>query len=148
LLTEEGEPHWQLAFHLIEHSAGYAEVTRLSERLKPRCYVHSISVKSIGLLDHVTKIDPNAKSHAPVFGKLCVTTSEFLLQLHSTLHGLYGTGELSQHGVARRVNDATVVPSNAICEELAVTRERVEGRAFVVSHHPRVASYVCAQNCG
>jgi hypothetical protein len=138
----------QFVFNLLEDTTGDVYATRVGQRLQPRCDVHPVAVDPLALLDHVPQVDPNAKEHAAVFGKLGVPRLQLFLHRHRALHRIHHTGELSQQVVAGRIHHAAPVLLDEVGEYLLVGFEGPDGGGLIVLHQATVAGDICAQDGG
>jgi hypothetical protein len=114
--------------------------------LRPRREVHPVPVQRPVLLAHVSQVDPDAEAHGAVLGKRGVAPRELALDVDRGGDGLDRAGKLRQQVIALRVHHATVVRGDVLREDLAVGRERGDGRLLVVAHQPRVADDIGAQD--
>jgi hypothetical protein len=134
---------------MVINRAGYAETTRLSQRLQPCRDVDSVAVdRAVFARDHVPKVDADAELHAPVLGKLAIAPVQRLLDLRGAFNGLNCTVEHGQHAVAGRIDYAPAMTCTVLRKDLAVLGEGSYGSCLVVSHQAGIASYIGGENGG
>jgi hypothetical protein len=105
LLAEKIEPEEKLAFDGVVDGGGNADAACLGKRLHARGDVDAIPIdRTVGLLDHIAQVDPNAELHASFWFEFDVVPFQRFLDFDSGLDRLDRTRELSQQRIAGRVD--------------------------------------------
>ena len=138
-------------------AAGYGLLHRLRDHdaariglgLQPGGDVHAVAVDgAVGLLDHVAKMDANAKAQRAAGRRPGGDgdTGELPLRRDRGVHGTGRGAEHRQHRIARHVDDAAPVGFDAGAEDLACGGERRDCAVLVRRHQPRIARPIGRQD--
>jgi len=87
----------KLAFDLIECCFRDVNSARFGYTLQPGCHVNSIAVDDVILLNHISQINADSKSHPTVLRQLKVTVRQFFLNRYGALNRIDHTGKLCKH---------------------------------------------------
>ena len=134
----------QLILHLIEYSAGKPDAAGFGQALQAGGHIYAVSVELALFFNHIAQVDADTKKHSAVFGKLCVSLCQLLLDIPGTAQRVYNTGKFSQHVVAGRVDHLPAVLSDQIGHNSPVVCQRADGLFFILAHQAAVADNVCA----
>jgi len=85
---------------MLMRPAGYANPSRLRQRLHPGGYIDTIAINSAVFLDDITEVDTDAKLHLAVIRQFGITFGKLSLDLNGTVHSIHDTGEVCQDVVA------------------------------------------------
>ena len=107
--TEIFECEIELLVDLLVDGFGNADATRRGDRLQSRRDVHAIAVDVVVLHDHIAEMDADPGLDSLARYPRHVDSGLRLLNLLCTSHGVDHTVELAEHGVARRVDDTSLV---------------------------------------
>src|SRR5437764_8779895 len=135
------EPDRQLFADLLAHRGAYADLAGLGQSLKPGGNVDAVTEDVAFVDDDVAEIDADAKANALAFGDVGVTVLHPLLHDHGATHGVDDRGELDQHPVTGRLDDAPLVLSDQRVDQLSAMALEGRERSFLVrAHEARVRS--------
>ena len=139
----------ELAVDLPMSVVREADPSWLRHSLKPCRDVDTVAVKVASFYDYIAKIDPDTQYDPPVFSNAAAGDSHGLLQLDGTVDGVYRAGELYQHPVAHKLDDATTMLRHQRLDDIFVPGlKRGQGADLIGSHHAAVANYISGQNRG
>ncbi len=114
MLSKVLVPQRQQVLDAIIDGPGDADASPLGQAFHTGSDIDPVSVNPLSFLDHIPKVDPDAKLHPAVFRQLSVSGSELLLDLHGTLDRIHHAGKLSQKVIPRRVHHPTpMLPDDA-----------------------------------
>jgi hypothetical protein len=102
--------------------------------LQPRGNVHTITEQVPSANHHVTDVDINAETDAPVNGEAGVRFSESTLRFHSSLYRVNSASKFGEDTIARRIRYAAPVFPNEPVENRPPFGQSFE-RADLVSAH-------------
>lgn len=136
-----------LSTDLFERTAREAYASRLALILHTCRYVDAVAKNVVAVYDDLANIDTDSESDP--MGGVAVAFRHFLLHRHRAGHGINNAGELDQHAIARRLDDAAVIRRNRGIDDLAAVRFQGCERADLISaHQSRVARDIgCKDGC-
>jgi hypothetical protein len=76
----------------------------------------------VNILDHVTKVDPDAKLDAAIRRQASVALDHAVLHLDSAPNGIDYASELNEEAIARPLNHAAVMQSNGGIDQITAER--------------------------
>lgn len=95
-----------LAANLTLRVFGNTDSTRLRDSLQPCGEVDAVA-KDIGVIDdNVADVNADAEFDPRVLRHAAILCGHAAQDLHRAAHCIYGAGELRQHAIARRLDDA------------------------------------------
>ncbi len=133
---------------LLVHDVGHADGAWSGEALEPGCDVDPVSVDPRPFDHQVTQVDPDAKQHAPIVGKLFVLRRQRALDLESAAHRADGTGELGEQVVARGVDYSATEGLDEALDLTAMSPKRAHRGLVVFAHQSAVTDRIGAENGG
>ena len=121
--------------------------TGFGQAFQPRGDVDAVAVdRAIGLFDHVTDVNTDAKAHASIFGNIALDRrSQLTLNRQCRFHCRTGVLEDGQHSVTGHVDHAPVVACNARAEHRTRHIQCRHSAAVVLRHQTRVTDRVCGK---
>jgi len=138
----------QLVLDAIIDGSRNADSPSLSKSFHSGRDIYAISVYTAFLLDHISKVNPDAKMHPAVFRQLGVPDTEFLLNFHCTTHRIHYTVKFSQKVIPGRVHYPAPVFLNKVEHQFPVCGQGPDCRIFVFSHKKTVTFNIGAEDSG
>src|SRR5260370_1864944 len=140
------DPDRQLLADLLAHRGADADLAGLGQRLKPGGDVDAVTEDVAVVDDDVAEIDADAKADALAFGDVGVTVLHPLLHDDGATHGVDDRGELDQHPVTGRLDDAPLVLGDQRGDQLSAMALEGRERPFLVgAHEARIRGYIGAE---
>ncbi len=99
-------------------------------------------------MDHITKVDSNAKLHLAIFRQLSIPDSKFILDLHRTGNCVYDAGKFCQNIVPWRVHHSASVFLDNLGNYFPVHFNGADGGLIIFAHEAAVTFNICTENCG
>ena len=99
----------QLALHLVEDIACYADPARFAQPLQTRRYVHAVAVNVVTFDDDVADVDATAVDNLPIFRDPIVALPHGGLHLNGEGDRIHDAAKLHECAVAHKLDDAPVI---------------------------------------
>jgi hypothetical protein len=99
-------------------------------------------------MDHITKVDSNAKLHLALVRQLGVLGLKFLLDFDRTAHCVYHTGKFCQYVVAWRVHHSASVFLDDFGDNLPVSGNGTDGVLVVFTHEATISFDIGTEDGG
>src|SRR6266536_712978 len=123
-----------------------ADAAGLSNRFKPRRYIHTIAEDILAFDQHVTQIDADAKQHAPILRHVSIPLDHELLHRHGTLDGRHDGWELHQQAVSRRLDNPAASTGQERINSRPVLAESLGRAGLIGAHQPAVSGDIGGQD--
>jgi hypothetical protein len=147
LTTKLATMELELAFDLIDHLPGYRNPAAGRYAFEARCHVYAVPEDVTVVFDDVADIDAHPELDPMLERHVDVPLDHGALDFYGALHGIHRTGELDQHPVAGRPDDAATMLSEFSIGQLAAVPIQLGQRAFLIeAHQPAVAGDIGRQN--
>ena len=141
------EPDRQLSADLLAHRGADADLAGLGQRLEPGGDIDAVTEDVAFVDDDVAEIDADAKADPLAFGDVGVTVLHPLLHAHGAAYGVDDRGELDQHAVTGRLDDAPLVLGDQSVDQLSAMALEGRERPFLVrAHEARIRGDISAKD--
>ena len=135
-----------LAPDLFEGTRREAHISRLAFVLDAGGDVDAVAENVVAIDDDVADVDADAENNMGA-GTRTIPLRHLFLDRHGTGYGIDGAGELDQHTVACRLDDAPLMSSDCRIDHLAaVSLQCLKRSDLVRAHKSAVASNVRRQH--
>ena len=121
----------------------------IRQRLQPGRDIHPIAEDVVFLDDHVTKVDPNPKSNAPVLRSFRIALGHSALDFGRASYCVHHARELGKEAVAGVFhNSAPVFRDLRVDQFLEVRLQALVRSLLIHPHQPRVPGDISGEDCG
>ena len=94
---------------MVPHLSRDTDAARWTLGLKPRRYIHDITVDISAIWNHIANIDADAEADGSISGLVTIVSGYLLLHLHGTAHCSVDAVEHNEQGVAPGVDDPAAI---------------------------------------
>ena len=147
LRADIGKLHRELVGHLLVDRARHADAADLGEALEARGDVDAVAEQVAVALDHVADGDADAEGHLPARRIGHVAGSQAFLDVDRAAYRFDRARKFSEHGVARRVEDAPACLGDEVIRDGTIRGETPQRLLLVLGHQPGVAGNISRKNC-
>jgi hypothetical protein len=133
---------------MIPYRTRDANSTGLRKSLQPGRNVDGIAKEIVALDDDVADVDADAEPHLLGGRSARIFVGYGVLHRDGALHGIHGTGEISDEAIARRVEDPTAMRGDQAVDDDPVRGEGVKGADLISPHETAVAFDIGGEDRG
>jgi hypothetical protein len=132
---------------MIAHRLGNGDAANRSDAFEPRRHIDAITKDVSALDDHISEVHSHAEFNAPILWNTGITSTECALNICRTADRAHHTGELHQHAIAGKFDDAPLMLGDFAVDHIRLHAfQRRERTGFIDAHQPAVADNVGGKN--